>query len=90
MVKNFIFFFKLETQNFKNLKQSFGEKKSFKGFKSDLREDQRFESLAAIGSHVSGNEKKNVKKSKTQNFKNPNQYFMRTTQKKIQKKMKSF
>ncbi len=35
-------------------------RKSLKGFKSDLREEYRFEVLTPIGSHVNENEKKKI------------------------------
>ncbi len=61
-------------------------RKGLKGFKSDLRED--FDVLAPIVSHVNENEKKKSLKiiTKTPNFKIQNCTFVRTTEKKIQKK----
>ena len=58
----------------------------FRKFKSDLWEEQRFGDFAPIGSHVNNNEKKIVKNHKLKISKSQDSTFVRTTEKKIQKK----
>ncbi len=61
-------------------------RKSLEKFKSDLREEQRFEASAPIGFHVNQKTTKNVKNQKLKILKIQNSSFVSTTETKIQKK----